>query len=80
MSPRRALGLVLAAALVLGIWGLRWGLPSEFGWAPDEVLPADVEREGLSTPVIAAHVNHGLRGAESDADAEFVRAPSVSAA
>ena len=43
MTPRRALGLVLAAALLLGAWGLRWGLPSEFGWAPDEVLPADVD-------------------------------------
>jgi hypothetical protein len=43
MTPRRALWLVLAAALVLGAWGLRWGLPSEFGWAPDEVLPADVD-------------------------------------
>jgi len=43
MGPRRALGLVLAVALVLGAWGLRWGLPSEFGWAADEVLPADVD-------------------------------------
>jgi 4-amino-4-deoxy-L-arabinose transferase-like glycosyltransferase len=43
MTPRRGLGLVLAAALLLGAWGLRWGLPSEFGWAPDEVLPADVD-------------------------------------
>ena len=43
MSPRRAFVLVLAGALVLGAWGLRWGLPSEFGWAPDEVLPADVD-------------------------------------
>jgi 4-amino-4-deoxy-L-arabinose transferase-like glycosyltransferase len=43
MGRRPALGLVLAAALVLGSWGLRWGLPSEFGWAPDEVLPADVD-------------------------------------
>ena len=43
MGPRGALGLVLAMALVLGAWGLRWGLPGEFGWAPDEVLPADVD-------------------------------------
>jgi 4-amino-4-deoxy-L-arabinose transferase-like glycosyltransferase len=43
MGPRRALLLVLAVALVLGAWGLRWGLPGEFGWAPDEVLPADVD-------------------------------------
>ena len=43
MTPRRALWLVLGAAVVLGAWGLRWGLPSEYGWAPDEVLPADVD-------------------------------------
>ena len=43
MTPRRALWLVLAVAVVLGAWGLRWGLPSEYGWAPDEVLPADVD-------------------------------------
>ena len=43
MTPRRALWLVLAAAVVLGAWGLRWGLPSEYGWAPDEVLPTDVD-------------------------------------
>jgi Dolichyl-phosphate-mannose-protein mannosyltransferase len=43
MTPRRALWLLLAVALVLGAWGLRWGLPSEYGWAPDEVLPADVD-------------------------------------
>jgi hypothetical protein len=43
MGPRGALGVVLALALVLGAGGLRWGLPSEFGWAPDEVLPADVD-------------------------------------
>jgi dolichyl-phosphate-mannose-protein mannosyltransferase len=43
MSARWALLLVLAGSLILGAWGLRWGLPSEFGWAPDEVLPADVD-------------------------------------
>jgi 4-amino-4-deoxy-L-arabinose transferase-like glycosyltransferase len=43
MRPARALGLVLAAALVLGAWGLRWGLPSEYGWAPDELLPQEVD-------------------------------------
>jgi hypothetical protein len=43
VSSSRALGLVLAAALVLGAWGLRWGLPGEYGWAPDEVLPQDVD-------------------------------------
>jgi 4-amino-4-deoxy-L-arabinose transferase-like glycosyltransferase len=56
MSPRRALGLVLAAALVLGGWGLRWGLPSEFGWAPDEVLPADVDA------AVAQRFAHGWHG------------------
>jgi 4-amino-4-deoxy-L-arabinose transferase-like glycosyltransferase len=43
MRPSRALGLVLAAALFLGAWGLRWGLPGEYGWAPDELLPQDVD-------------------------------------
>ncbi|HEY8149852.1 MAG TPA: glycosyltransferase family 39 protein, partial [Vicinamibacteria bacterium] len=43
MSARWAFLLVLAGSLILGAWGLRWGLPSEFGWAPDEVLPADVD-------------------------------------
>ena len=43
MTTRRALGIVLAASLVLGAWGLRWGLPSEYGWAPDELLPQDVD-------------------------------------
>src|SRR4029079_3188783 len=43
VSARRALLLVRAGSLVLGAWGLRWGLPSEFGWAADEVLPADVD-------------------------------------
>ena len=43
MRPARALGLVLAAALVLGAWGLRWGLPGEYGWAADELLPQDVD-------------------------------------
>ena len=43
MSTRWALLLVLAGSVFLGAWGLRWGLPSEFGWAPDEVLPSDVD-------------------------------------
>ena len=34
--------LVLAGAAALAAWGLTWGLPSEHGWAPDEVLPRDV--------------------------------------
>jgi 4-amino-4-deoxy-L-arabinose transferase-like glycosyltransferase len=40
---RRALWGVLAVSLLLHGWALRWGLPSEYGWAPDEVLPADVD-------------------------------------
>jgi 4-amino-4-deoxy-L-arabinose transferase-like glycosyltransferase len=55
-SPRRALFLGLAAALVLGAWGLRWGLPSEFGWAPDEVLPAEVDA------AVAQGFAHGWHG------------------
>jgi hypothetical protein len=43
MTPPRALGLVLAVALLLGAWGLRWGLPGEYGWAADELLPQDVD-------------------------------------
>lgn len=43
MTGRRALGVVLGVSLVLGAWGLRWGLPSEYGWAPDELLPQDVD-------------------------------------
>ncbi|HUG54451.1 MAG TPA: glycosyltransferase family 39 protein [Vicinamibacteria bacterium] len=42
-SDRRAAWAVLAATLALAAWGLRWGLPSEYGWAPDEVLPHDVD-------------------------------------
>src|SRR5207249_4141022 len=37
------LGAVLALGLVLDVLGLRWGLPSEYGWAADEVLPQDVD-------------------------------------
>jgi Dolichyl-phosphate-mannose-protein mannosyltransferase len=56
MRTRGALLLVLAAALVLGAWGLRWGLPSEFGWAPDEVLPAEVDA------AVAQRFAHGWHG------------------
>ena len=55
-GTRRALFLVLAAALLLGAWGLRWGLPSEFGWAPDEVLPAEVDA------AVAQRFAHGWHG------------------
>jgi hypothetical protein len=34
--------LVLALTFALHAWGLGWGLPAEFGWAPDEVLPQAV--------------------------------------
>jgi hypothetical protein len=43
MTPRRALLAVLALSLVLDACGLRWGLPSEYGWAPDELLPPEVD-------------------------------------
>jgi 4-amino-4-deoxy-L-arabinose transferase-like glycosyltransferase len=43
MTARRALWLALASGLILCGWGLRWGLPGEYGWAPDEVLPQDVD-------------------------------------
>jgi len=56
MRTRGALLLVLAAALVLGAWGLRWGLPSEFGWAPDEVLPTEVDA------AVAQRFAHGWHG------------------
>jgi hypothetical protein len=39
---RAGLATVLAAAAFLAGWGLDWGLPAEYGWAPDEVLPRDV--------------------------------------
>lgn len=40
---RAGLWLVLAGAAALAAWGLRWGLPGEYGWAPDELLPQDVQ-------------------------------------
>lgn len=43
--PRRfdpALLAVLAASVALNAWGLDWGLPSAYGWAPDELLPETV--------------------------------------
>ncbi|PYQ51467.1 MAG: hypothetical protein DMF78_13305, partial [Acidobacteria bacterium] len=43
MKARHALLAVVALSLALGAWGLRWGLPSEYGWAPDELLPQDVD-------------------------------------
>jgi 4-amino-4-deoxy-L-arabinose transferase-like glycosyltransferase len=43
VTARHALGVVLGVSLVLGAWGLRWGLPGEQSWAPDEVLPQEVD-------------------------------------
>lgn len=34
--------LVAGAALLLHVPGLSWGLPSQYGWAPDELLPEAV--------------------------------------
>lgn len=42
MSERAKLWAVLAAATVLNVVGVTWGLPSAMGWAPDEILPATV--------------------------------------
>jgi hypothetical protein len=42
MRPRLALAAVVAVSTAVNAWGLQWGLPSEYGWAPDEVLPAAV--------------------------------------
>ena len=43
MLRHAGLAAVLALAATLAGWGLTWGLPAEYGWAPDEVLPADVD-------------------------------------
>ena len=43
MKARHGLLVVLALSALLDAWGLRWGLPSEYGWAPDEALPQDVD-------------------------------------
>jgi hypothetical protein len=44
MRRAEAFGLaaLLLGSLALNAWGLGWGLPSRYGWAPDEVLPGDV--------------------------------------
>ncbi len=55
-GPRRAFLAVLAASLAVNAWGITWGLPSAFGWAPDEVLPAMV-REAAGQAF--AHGWHG---------------------
>jgi Dolichyl-phosphate-mannose-protein mannosyltransferase len=34
--------LLLAASLGLNAVGIGWGLPSRYGWAPDELVPGDV--------------------------------------
>jgi hypothetical protein len=33
---------VLALTFAVHAWGIDWGLPGEYGWAPDEVLPQAV--------------------------------------
>ncbi len=33
---------LLAASLGLNAFGIGWGLPSRYGWAPDELLPGEV--------------------------------------
>jgi len=43
LKARQALLAVVALSLVLDAWALRWGLPGEYGWAPDELLPQDVD-------------------------------------
>jgi 4-amino-4-deoxy-L-arabinose transferase-like glycosyltransferase len=35
--------VLIVALLGIHAWGIGWGLPSEFGWAPDEVLPQAVD-------------------------------------
>jgi hypothetical protein len=42
MSERARLWALLAAATVLNVVGVTWGLPSAMGWAPDEILPSTV--------------------------------------
>jgi PA14 domain/Dolichyl-phosphate-mannose-protein mannosyltransferase len=38
----RAIGAVLLLTTALAVWGIWWGLPNVRGWAPDEIVPADV--------------------------------------
>ena len=42
----KGIQLVLLFSLVLNVIGIKYGLPSYQGWAPDEVLPRDV-KEGI---------------------------------
>jgi hypothetical protein len=34
--------LTLLLSFALSVWGIDWGLPGWFGWAPDELTPADI--------------------------------------
>jgi 4-amino-4-deoxy-L-arabinose transferase-like glycosyltransferase len=42
----KGIHLVLLFSLILNVVGIRYGLPSYQGWAPDEILPRDV-KEGI---------------------------------
>jgi 4-amino-4-deoxy-L-arabinose transferase-like glycosyltransferase len=47
-SPKKAgILIVLAASLLLNSVGIWYGLPSRFGWAPDEILP-HVVQDGIA--------------------------------
>jgi len=37
-----ALGSVLLLSVLLDVWGIWWAMPNTRGWAPDELVPADV--------------------------------------
>ncbi|HEX5530633.1 MAG TPA: glycosyltransferase family 39 protein, partial [Methylomirabilota bacterium] len=42
MGRAAGLGAAVALCAALYAWPLDWGLPSEYGWAPDELTPAAV--------------------------------------
>ena len=47
MTPARArrwLAAVVCASALIGGWQIGWGLPSDYGWAPDELVPSAVLR------------------------------------
>jgi tRNA(Ile)-lysidine synthase len=75
-QPAALIAEVRAARARLGLTG-RAGVVAVSG-GPDSVALlralAALRAEGLVGRLVVAHLNHGLRGAESDADEEFVRA------